>query len=46
MNSIVMDCFNFTMGAYALANNTRDVEKNFLPILRTQLVSIQNKYKG
>lgn len=46
MNSIVMDCFNFTMGAYALAKNTGDVEKNFLPILWTQLIGIQNKYRG
>lgn len=46
MNSIVIDCFNFTMGAYALANNTGDAKNNFLPILRTQLVSLMNKYKG
>ena len=46
MNSLVIDCFNFTMGAYALANNTGDADKNFLPILRTQLVSLMNQYKG
>ena len=46
MNSLVIDCFNFTMGAYALANNTGNAEKNFLPILRTQLVSLMNQYKG
>lgn len=46
MNSIVIDSFNFTMGAYALANNTGDAEKNFLPILRTQLTAIMNSYKG